>query len=249
MDKDKRKAQDFADQQAELSGVSTGRQDRFLRGDASRRNGGAERARAADRAFQTQLDLLLTDPVYRAAYTRVVDLLDQAQAKLDVAMAAVAATIDRLTDLTEDMETDAARLPDGRAVFLGSDGKLYTADGDCLGPVEDHDIAIPKDAPSWDQFRGARDALRDAKTRMRRYGDIQDDVLTPARDRVSDPDNPPSLDDLKKIEDDIKRAMDQIETAPPMSTSFEAAIADTPSSDEPDLALIDDLGLSPVTKR
>jgi len=144
-----RRREEFRDQQAEIAGIDNGRQARFLSAGGTRPNSPESRERARQQAFQTQLELLLNDPAYRARYDHVLDLIAQTQAKLDTAIAETSETIERLEDLTNDLETHAAKLPDGTVVFLATDGTVHSADGRTLGSNTDMGIDFPKDAPSW----------------------------------------------------------------------------------------------------
>ena len=215
---------EFADLQDEIAGIGH-KAARFLDGEDSPRHRKEQaEQRARDLAFETQLQILLRDPVYAPAWNRANDKLDQAQAQLNVALDRVADRIANLQDLVDDLEQKAVKLDDGTAIFKGADGRIYTADGRHL-PSE----AVPASlltqldtSPSWEQYRDARDALQSARTRQQKLTDIQDDI-DGTRKKLNDPDNPPSLDDLEELEAGLDEMLCTIETQEKVCGVFEAS--------------------------
>jgi hypothetical protein len=205
--------QDFIDLQAELSGAPNGRTARFLTGENAPRNKEEAEKEKARRTAQAMLDDLLLNPAYKEAWDRTSDLLNRTQDKLDAALLKNAAAIERLETLLADLEDKAAKLADGTAVFRAADGSVWTADGRRLSEAETASLSIPEDAPSWEQYDGAQGALDSARARRKRLSGIQDDVLDPARERLNDQENPPSLDEVEDIEKDVQRADAAIDEA------------------------------------
>ncbi len=200
---------EFDDLQNEIAGRETGRRARFLKDGP-----GSEEAKKKERDAQhralTRLAQLLNDPVYRAKYDGVLRLLSDAEQ-------ATEATIDQLNSQVyvaqselDDMMNNAARLPDGTRVFRDADGVVRREDGFV---VEDHlaeTIIWTGNEPSFEEVQNAKVRLDDLQAALDAANGYQNDMLGPARDRISDPDNPPSLDDLNDIENDIQSKMPRV---------------------------------------
>lgn len=153
---------------------------------------------------------LLRDPEYAAAYQRANEAIDRAQSALDTALLENAQVTEDLAERLDEMETNAARLADGRAVFRAEDGSLRTADGQRLrSEAGTASLIIPLNAPSYEDYAATRDALTSARAHGQELSRVQTEVIDPARERMNDQDNPPSRDELGAIE----RRMDQVEDA------------------------------------
>lgn len=187
-------ANDFAN---ELAGLDAGRQERFMVG--AQRDSGDEGEQRRERDSVTLLQQLLRNPEYARLYDAARSALDSAQRALDAAIIANAEAQDRLTQTVEDMESKAATLEDGTKVFRSADGNLYTADGRRLSAEEAAGVNVPDDAPSYEAYTQAQDALRRAKEKGRDLSDIQTTILDPARRRLEDENNPPSEDELRDL--------------------------------------------------
>lgn len=202
----RRAQRDQNDLQDEIAGRDTGRARRFLAEDGrDERQGRTRKASATDTLVQlTALELALQDTVFAQRYAQVMDMLSDAERRVQTALDQAEADLADANAALTDMEDRANRLPDGRAVFQDADGTWRTADG---APISDHDAAsiVPKDgAASWDDYRRQQDAAADARRRADDARDAQV-VLGDARDRMEDPDDPPSMDDL----DDIQRRIEE----------------------------------------
>ncbi|NQY39353.1 MAG: hypothetical protein HRT80_04560 [Henriciella sp.] len=238
MDHDKRQSRiDFEDLQGELSG-SSNKAARFFDADKSRRNRHARDRDARDKAYQTQLDLLMLDPIYAAAFERVSNLVDDAQDKLNAAIDQVAQRIEHLEGLVTDMENRTAKLPDGTAVFRAADGSLKTADGRDLTAAETALLINADNLLSYERYNDAHSALHAARARQDGLSDKQA-VLDDARRKMDDSDNPPSQDDLDDIEKDITRVIQEMETANALRPQFQKAVSTSPEDLLADLDLAD----------
>ena len=219
---------EFDDLNNELAGAGHAKAARFFGGNGRPRS---DREKARKRGIErilSELELLMLDPAYQAAFQAANDAIDGAQAVLDAALLENARHI-------ADLEDRAVKLDDGRAVFIRPDGKGETADGEII-PIEIMlTLDIPPDAPTIEEYRAAR-------ARQRRLAEHGEDI-DKAREEVNDPDNPASkerLDDITKEMEDIQR---EIENRPSITASFNPVAA----SDEADLPL--DLGTAPILGR
>ena len=214
---------DAADIHAERAGLETGRIERFVHATDERSLEAERKKDSAWQSFQSLLQRYLDDPVYRAAWERVNDLLSEVQDKLDAALEKVTAGIERLEALIEAQEDNAVKLPDGTAVFRAADGSVRTADGRLLKEAETASLTFPEGLPSWEHYSDARDALQSARARRDKLIGIQEDVIDPARDKLNDPDDPAqSVDEIEGIEDRLREAEETIDqlTSNDMSASF-----------------------------
>lgn len=196
---------DTEDLNNEIAGRDVGRRARFLNADA--RSPEAERKKREARAFQNLLMELLNDPIYRAKYEGVLQALSDAEQ-------ATQAAIDALTDQIEaaqagltDMIDNAARLPDGTRVFRDENGVVRREDGTVVEDYLADTILWTGNEPSFEDVQNARDRIDGLLGQLDAVHGYENDVLGPARDRITDPDNPPSADDLDGIMDDIQNSM------------------------------------------
>lgn len=193
-----RRKRDHDDLQNEIAGRSTGRQRRFLPGDRSGSDVNGKR-KASDGTLSALDLLLLTDPVYAALYRQVTDALTVAETEtadaIDEAEAALASAKADLRDVLE----KAARLPDGRHVFRDAQGRVWTEDGEVVDPDTAAGIQWRGDEPSREDYLTRKKVVEDWQATLDSLRDYQTDVLGRARDRLNDPNDPPSEDELRAI--------------------------------------------------
>lgn len=196
-DLEDRRQRDFDDLQHEIAGRNVGRMRRF--GVAETRDA-IDRRRADDkRAVQTQLMLLLTDPVYKARYDRAWDSLRLAEQATDTVLDTLTQMIALAEAELDELRDRAARLPDGTRVYRDANGVVRREDGSAVDADLVATILWTGSEPSYEEMQARRDlleALRDQQGDVERY---RDDVLGPARDRLSDEDDPPTLNELDAI--------------------------------------------------
>lgn len=197
---------DFRDQQRELSGAGGAKMERFFDEDSTPKGRQEKQRKLSMERALSELERLLLDPAYEAAFQKANDAIDAAQEALDIALRDNARHI-------ADLEDRAPKLADGRAVFLRADGRGETADGEIIPLSVMATLDIPADAPTIDRYNAARD-------RRRQLGGFADDIDN-ARRRVHAPNDPldrGSLGDLTKDMDDIKR---RVENTPTLQRDFQ----------------------------
>ena len=146
--------------------------------------------RGGDISQLTALEQALSDPGYAQAYQGLADTLSAYES-------ATASAISEAESDIADMEANAARLPDGTVVFRDANGDVYTADGEKVGPDVAAGVEWPEGAASREDYLKRKKELEE----LRRY---EVEVLGRARDRMNDPDNPPSKDELRELQRDIE---------------------------------------------
>jgi hypothetical protein len=199
---------DFDDLNNELAGAGHAKAARFFDENGRPRSDREKARKRGIKRILSELELLMLDPAYQAAFQAANDAIDGAQAALDAALLENARYI-------ADLEDRAVKLDDGRAVFIRPDGRGETANGEII-PIEIMlTLDIPPDAPTIEEYRAAR-------ARQRRLAEHGEDI-DKAREEVSDPDNPASKERL----DDIRKEMEEIECqvngTPTLRSSFNAS--------------------------
>ncbi|MED5550654.1 MAG: hypothetical protein VX529_14985 [Pseudomonadota bacterium] len=205
---DQKRQQDIDDLNNEMAGRDVGRQHRFLH---DRDPQYIEERKREDKHRHDMLMQLMRDAEYAAAYQRAWDALDNAQDALSEALLENAEETERLAEALDAIEGQAARLPDGSPVFRAADGSLRDADGNRLrSDALPASLTIPEDAPSYEEYASARDALHSARTRGQELARIQTEVIDPARDRVEGGGmTPDEIDAITSRLDDVTDALKQ----------------------------------------
>ncbi len=218
---------DFEDLQNELAGRETGRNSRFLNntGHATQEN---KRKRNDERVLLSALEQLLqSDPEYAARYHEVIDLLSRAEVATERALQAAEQDLNVAEDALDQMRDSANRLTDGTAVYRDASGNVWTEGGRMVEGHELEGIVWTKGAPSYEDILKQKQAVEDARRRIEELRRYQIDVLGKHRDIMTDPDNPPSKDDLDDIEKEIKeRAPESVrlEIMPEQETTTQSPI-------------------------
>ena len=154
----------------------------------------------------SQLMQMMRDPVYAAAYQGAWDSYHRAQEALDQALLDNAEEIERLEALITEYEENALRMPDGTLAFLAADGSLRSAEGHLLrGEAVPASPSNTLQTTSYAQYAEGRAALQSARVIGQELADIQTEVLDPANARLSDNDNPLSLDELDGVVERMDR--------------------------------------------
>jgi len=199
--------QDFADFQNEQQGLETGRMTRFLSGEEleRRKPGGESRERERDMSRLQQL--LATNAIYAATYDATWNALEEAEDKTMAALAALtrkaAADNERLQAIVD----NSARLPDGTRVFRDTEGTVWTEHGRLVEPEAAETIVWTGIEPTYGEFRAAGDTVAETDAAILEIERYQVDVLGQARDRLTDDDNPPDLEELETIQEQIEMQM------------------------------------------
>ncbi len=215
---DKKRREDFDDQQNEAAGREVGRIRRFYPGETPIE---ARERKRKEGDRRTALMALLADPAYARAYQSAWDAFDRAQAAVDAALLDAANAIERLSENIEDMEARAHQL-DGEAVFRDEDGTFYQPDGTPVPWEDERRIDRRSDAPSFEAYLMAREALDNATIRRNHLLDVQEDVLDPAREQLSDEESPLSLEELDALTERLDEIAEDASPAP-LTARFEAA--------------------------
>lgn len=199
---------DLDDMQNELAGRETGRGKRFFTADSGGdTRKGKERKEAESAQFMSALRRMMTDPVYAERYRAFDNKLQRAEESTVATLMVLTKRIDMAQDKLDEMREEADTLPDGTRVYRTADGEnAYTEDGRLLTGEEMQSIAWSDDAPTWEEYEASREELERLEKAKREVIEYQEKTLDPARKRMSDPDNPPSLDDIDALDKSVEAA-------------------------------------------
>lgn len=203
-----RQRRDFDDFQNEIAGRETGRRARFLPN--STRSEEAKRKEREASAFRSHLAALLADPIYRAKHDAAMSALTKAETATDTALQHIEDALAEAQTRLETIQDKAARLPDGSRVYKDANGNVHREDGSIVDPVLVDTIIWSGGEPSFEDFRAATNTIDALEQSRRDVEGYQNDVLGPARDRITDEDNPPRLEELDEIIKDIETTMPEI---------------------------------------
>ena len=202
---DRVRRRDFDDLQREIAGLEVGRQRRFRGGEDEKNPRTREGRQARQQAQLTALEIMLaTDSAYRALYNDTMDQLRAAEIATETALTKAEAAHDQAKEEIQDILARAATLPDGARVFRDADGNVRREDGTLVSGLNADSIVWPEDALDYETFLARKEALEQAQQTIEDIRAYQVDVLGNARDRLTDPNDPPSKDDLRQIQRDIE---------------------------------------------
>ncbi|WP_121940313.1 zinc ribbon domain-containing protein [Eilatimonas milleporae] len=164
-----RTREDFGDLQNELAGRETGRAYRFTSDEERERRTGRANAKQAE---QTRLQLLLTQPNYAQDYSRIMEMLIEAEQRTQPAIDKTENDLHQNDQELDDIQSRASTLSDGARVYRDADGNVFKEDGEQVLPPESDSIVWRDDNPSHEDYLRNRErdiVLRDYLDRLRDY--------------------------------------------------------------------------------
>lgn len=196
-----RRQLDSDDLNKELAGKQFSRRVRFLTSEDDESN---PRERRKSRDFERQarisaLAQMMTDPAYRALYEQTSAKLYDAQTATDQALDRAEADLIGAQAALDDLKDKANQLSDGTRVYRDTDGNVRREDGSLVTGLERDEIVWKDGAPTFEEFLAQQQALKDARISYEDLLDLQV-ILGGYRDRLDDPDNPLSADQLEAIQ-------------------------------------------------
>ncbi len=198
----KQRDQDRDDFHNETAGRDVGRMKRFLPGEA--RPGYSKSKQEKHTEQLSQLAIMMQNAEYAALYTDTVELVQDHAAKAEAGIENARSVLSEAGQTLEDLTDEAAKLhPDGAPVFLDENGIAVRADGSPLSPDETDSVVWPEDAPSYEEYRDAKQAYVDAQERINAWINYQL-YLGDVQNRLNDPDNPLTSEELKQVQDDVE---------------------------------------------
>lgn len=192
------------DYNAELSGTKSGYTYRTSAADhENRQDIRAQKARSADAKLSALQALLDSDPAYRALYEDTQNKVNEAGTRAEAALEKAEAALAEAEQELSETEDNAARTQEGRLAFKGADGKIYDHNGQVIEGVEADSIVWPSNAPTYEEYLAKKDALAEARKQVVIWQEYLL-LIGEARDRMNDPGNPPSADELTEWQTRLK---------------------------------------------
>lgn len=186
---------------AELSGTKAGYiYTTGAAADDSRPDIRANKARNAEAQLSALGALLASDPEYRALYEDTQNKINDAGTRAETALAEAEAVLAKAEQDLSELEENAARTPDGRLAFKGGDGRVYDQDGNAIEGVQADSIVWSDETPAYEEYAAKKQTVTEARERVEAWQQYLL-LIGEARDRVNDPDNPPSKDELREIQE------------------------------------------------
>jgi len=202
-----RQARDYDDLQHEIADREVGRIGRFLPERVQNAEVAEKRRAERVRTISHLQALLQSDPAYAALYRQTEDSLASAERASETALEKAEARLAEVESAIDAMLARTAQLEDGRRVFKDAQGRVWTEGGELVAEDEAASIEWPPGAIGYETFKSLKDIAKRTRSDIDDIRRYQVDVLGLARDRMSDPDDPPSQDELNGIKRDIDAKM------------------------------------------
>ncbi len=206
-----RAARDYDDLQNEMAGHEVGRIARFLT-EGSPKSADGKRRDKERRSIETQLQIMMADAAYRALFDETVQILHDAQSRIETVFARIDSLRIETEATIEALESRAARLPDGSLVFQDQDGTTRLANGQAVDAELAATILWRGDEPSyedWAHKQNRAERLDELESQAR----TQQVTLGKMQARLDDPDDPPSTDALRRMQEEAERIASELEAA------------------------------------
>ncbi|MEM0987350.1 MAG: hypothetical protein AAGK00_00615 [Pseudomonadota bacterium] len=210
------------DLQGEKSGAVEGRMARVMVGENVPSSHDKKKRERAQQ-LMTELEQLMRDPAYEAAYNDFDDFLRTRAIATDTAieLALKAQTVahNHLTGLND----KANRLPDGSKAFKTADGRVVDEHGRDVGHDDAAGVVWRDGAPTWEEYKAAKDAAAEADARLFALYDYQTD-LAETRERLENEDEPVMRGQMEEERERLER------DGPDLSQSANTVPVKTPNS-------------------
>ena len=172
-----------------IADVDVGRIRKHLLGSEIDPLTGRKRDRVAE-AMQRTLDwLLANDPAYAVAHTNLMNSLRDAQVEAERVLNQLYEQLFAGQNHLEDILSNAARLPDGRAAFKYADGVMRDEDGNEIDTVLAATIEWRDSMPSGEEYDAAKERVQSIENAILEVQGIQTD-LGDVYNRAMSEDNP-----------------------------------------------------------
>jgi hypothetical protein len=196
---------DFIEYSDELADRDTGRRLRFGvsdNGEGTLSDRGKKKQRRLDELLR-----LLQNPAYAQLYREATETIQRIDDAAERARSKLARERGVLTERLESLKSRAAELPDGRKIFRSENGRLITEDGADVTAKRDTIKGLSPETATWKEFRDAQTRLAEIQQQQREIDDYMQDVIDPARERLTNPDNPPTMSELREFQQTVEDAM------------------------------------------
>ena len=207
--------EDRRDYERELAGIDIGRDARFhgtefVEDRRQGRSGASSAQRSSQQQYASRLQMLLaTNPGYAKLYNDTLGALGDAEAATDRAIVKAQKALEEAQNLLGQTLNRAAKFPDGTHVFRDVRGNVWNEHRQRVSEADAAGIEWRGDEPAYEQFLEKSESVTDRLTSLEVLQGYRVDTLGGIRDRMDDPENPPSVDEVERFKRDIE------EHAPP----------------------------------
>lgn len=233
---------DRRDYERELAGIDIGREARFhgtefVEERRQGRSGASSAQRSAQQQYASRLQMLLaTNPGYAKLYNDTMDDLGDAEAATDRAIAKAQKALQEAQQQLEQTLNRAAKLSDGTRVFRDARGNIWNEHGQRVSETDAAGIEWRGHEPAYEQFLGESESAKDRLTRLEALQGFRVDTLGRIRDRMDEPKNPPSAEEMESYRQQVKEGMATLRIEEHVAKSAAPAATAVSSLAVPDLS-------------
>lgn len=198
---------DLIEYNDELAGRENGRRQRFFlseEGDGRRAGDKKKEQRRFDELLR-----LLQNPVYAKLYYQAAETIERVDTAADRARRRLAQEYDAVTEQLDKLKSRAAEFPDGKKVFRARDGRLIAENGEDVTDRQESMKGLSPETSGWEEFRAAQDRLDEIRQQQREIDEYMQDVVEPFRQRMTDPGQPVTEEELREFHGNMKDGMPQ----------------------------------------
>jgi len=195
---------DMIDLNNESAGRETGRIKRFNL-PVSDKAINAEKEKE-ERRFNSLLRLL-QDPHYARLYHHAIATVTAAEEAAEKARSKLEQEGVFAEKHRRELLDKAAQLPDGTKVFQSLNGRIYSEYGEDVTHRKDSITEIHHSSPKWEEYQQAKKIEEEIKKRKHDVEHYQREIIDPAKNRLSDVDQPMSAEELEKLVKKMKTEM------------------------------------------
>lgn len=203
---DRRRIQDFDDLQSEMRGDEVGRISRFLSPETRALLVGNRSGNQS--SMMTALDLvLLNDRYYAEIYGNAMEKLANYEDATEVALIKVEAKLTAAETKLVNTLDNAATLPDGRKVFRNAAGQVWDRHNNQIGDAAASSVEWTGSEPSYETYLEQKKTVQDLKASSLEIRTYQTDTLGRLREKLTNPNQPMSADEIEAEMEDAEARM------------------------------------------
>jgi hypothetical protein len=193
---------DFIDLNNDISGSNSSRMSRFLTSHEKGVDLNEKEERYKNHAMQ-----ILFEQVYQEDLKAAMQTLHEVQGKVYEALTEALENAQDTKAAYTDLLSNASTLPDGTKVFLDGD-KAFTEDGSELSQEEFETVTFKENAPTWEDFKLARDNVVETEERLQLVQRHSERVEEIEQELIDKPDSTERVQELNDELDGIKQSID-----------------------------------------
>jgi hypothetical protein len=188
---------DAIDYNNEIAGRETGRMARFF---SPERNEPQKVEKEKEKRHFNALLRLLENQNYAQLYGRAIESITSALEATERASRKLARDAGAVAEKMQALRESALKLPDGTRVYRSiQDGRIYTEDSEDVSRHRDSIRGLSGNSSSWEEYQRIRAIEKEMERQQREVEIYRREVLDPAKERLSDMNNPATTEELEEI--------------------------------------------------